>query len=480
MSLDWESKKQTARNLAKQYHLTLLSASESLFEFGIAPSAATLDPQELEFILETPCKVIRLEHFDSLPEVQTPKTAFHQTIPVQEFSTDKQDLTDSSVISLIDDVISDAIHAGASDIHFEPYETRFRIRFRLDGVLAEQRTLALVQRSAVISRLKVMAGLDIAEKRRPQDGRIAMTDGHRHIDLRVSTLPTHFGEKVVLRILDKSGTIFDLEKLGFSNADLKLVNTVINLPFGLLLVTGPTGSGKSTTLYSILQSLNNSQENIVTIEDPIEYDLPGINQAQARADLGFGFASALRSFLRQDPDIIMVGEIRDRETADMAIRAALTGHLVLSTLHTNDAPGAVVRLVDMGIDPFLIAASVKLVIAQRLVRRLCPRCKSSLDPPFDHSFLHPAEQKRLESASCLFVENGCPACRETGFKGRCGLFELFHIDKETAEQIHHGIGLNELRRYAKQKGLKTLREQGLSEVIRGTTSLSEVIRETAV
>ena len=307
-----------------------------------------------------------------------------------------------------------------------------------------------------------------------------MTDGKRHIDLRVSTLPTHFGEKVVLRILDKSGATFDLAKLGFAGTDLERVNKVINLPFGLLLVTGPTGSGKSTTLYSILQSLNDTRGNIVTIEDPIEYDLPGINQAQARTDLGFSFAAALRTFLRQDPDIIMVGEIRDRETADMAIRAALTGHLVLSTLHTNDAPGAVVRLVDMGIDPFLIAASVKLVIAQRLVRRLCPRCKSSLEPPFDHSFLLPAEQKQLESARSLFVENGCPACRQTGFKGRCGLFELFYIDEETAEQIHQGLGLNDLRRLAKQKGLKTLREQGLSEVIRGTTSLSEVIRETAV
>ncbi len=481
MSGDFKNNLESAHKLAEKYQLTLLAANENGYEFGYYDGKASPDVQELEFFLDLPCRLIPLYSQPSTASVENndPKTTFHQVQDIVE-PDHSEKVVDDSIIAYIDDVISQGIHARASDIHFEPYENSFRIRFRLDGVLSEHRTIPLARRSAVISRLKVMAGLDIAEKRRPQDGRISVKDRRCKIDLRVSTLPTHFGEKVVLRILDKNSATFDLDRLGFDESNLEIIRRTIVLPFGLILVTGPTGSGKSTTLYSILQELNDSASNIVTIEDPIEYDLPGINQAQARPDLGFNFAAALRTFLRQDPDIIMVGEIRDRETAEMAIRAALTGHLVLSTLHTNDAPSAVVRLLDMGIDPFLIAASVKLVIAQRLVRKLCDACKLPEHYSTQPAWLTLKEYTFLKSSAKICQQQGCPACRHTGFRGRCGLFELYYIDEEIGRRIHQGSELGELRRLGREKGLKTLRQQGIAQIARGVTSVSEVIRETAV
>ena len=283
------------------------------------------------------------------------------------------------VIQQVNHLIDQAIDQQASDIHIEPYETFFRVRYRLDGVLHTIGELSLLQREAIISRLKIMADLDIAEKRRPQDGRIRHQHGDRTIDLRVSTLPTDFGEKVVLRILDKSHLRLDLDVLGFDEVALSTFRQAIHQPYGIILVSGPTGSGKTTTLYAALNELNTDEVNITTIEDPIEYNLPGINQTHVRADIGLTFARALRSFLRQDPNIIMVGEVRDAETAKIAIRASLTGHLVISTIHTNDAPSTITRLVDMGIEPFLIASSIRLTVAQRLVRRICPDCKQRAD-----------------------------------------------------------------------------------------------------
>jgi len=287
----------------------------------------------------------------------------------------RQQVDELSVVNLVNKIITEAINCKASDIHIEPYQEQFRVRYRIDGILHESMRLPLERKYAIISRLKIMADLDIAEKRRPQDGRIRVKRGNRVIDIRVSTLPTDFGEKVVLRILDKDQLNLELEKLGFEVETLQLFKRAICSPYGMILVTGPTGSGKTTTLYATLNYLNSPEVNILTIEDPIEYNLPGINQAQVRSDIGFTFAKALRAFLRQDPDIIMVGEIRDTETAEIAIRAALTGHLVFSTLHTNDAPSAVTRLLDMGLEPFLVASSLKMVIAQRLVRKVCDHCK---------------------------------------------------------------------------------------------------------
>lgn len=381
---------------------------------------------------------------------------------------------ESSIIEIVNEVITLAIRQKASDIHIEPLETMLRIRFRLDGALQTRKELATAMKNLLISRVKIMADLDIAEKRRPQDGRIRVSDGQRQIDLRVSTLPTDFGEKIVLRILDKSALKLDLETIGFSTAELQLVKKVISAPFGMILVTGPTGSGKTTTLYSALNHINSESVNVVTIEDPIEYNLEGISQAHMRADLGFTFAQALRAFLRQDPDVIMVGEIRDRETAEIAIRAALTGHLVLSTLHTNNASSAVTRLVEMGVEPFLVAASVKLVIAQRLVRRICAKCKQELEA--NDEMLSLIDKNDVPATSYHGV--GCSRCYQTGYSGRTPVYEILAIDDTLAELIANKATATELNEHAIAAGMKTLRQNGLAKAIDGTTSVEEVLRET--
>jgi type II secretory ATPase GspE/PulE/Tfp pilus assembly ATPase PilB-like protein len=391
--------------------------------------------------------------------------------------SEENDDGDGDTVNLVHEIVSDAIYSRASDIHFEPYESYFRVRYRIDGVLQEVKKIALSKKATTISRLKIMAEMDIAEKRRPQDGRISVSNGERTVDIRVSTLPTHFGEKVVLRLLDKSSARFSLDTIGMTQSELEDLRNTIFLPYGIILVTGPTGSGKSTTLYSMLQELNDQHRNIVTIEDPIEYDLPGINQAHARPDIGFSFAQALRSFLRQDPDVIMVGEIRDRETAEMAFRAALTGHLVLSTLHTNDAPGTIMRLMDMGIEPFLIGAATRMIIAQRLVRLLCPRCKREIDPS--------AVQKipglgLWDENGKLYEHFGCESCRYTGFKGRTALFESLQIDNSVVELINSGASADKLRAYARENGMKILRDQGLELIRQGRTTVAEVLRETSI
>ena len=381
---------------------------------------------------------------------------------------------EGSAVPLVNRIISDAIRMGASDIHVEPYERSLRVRYRIDGILQEILRPPLSQAKPVISRLKIMADLDIAEKRRPQDGRIRVKEGERVIDIRVSSLPTDFGEKVVLRILDKSHLHLDLSRLGFEEEDLRAFKRMVRLPYGMILVTGPTGSGKTTTLYAALNHVNRPEINITTIEDPIEYNLSGINQTHVRADIGLTFAAALRSILRQDPNVIMVGEIRDSETAEIAIRAALTGHLVFSTLHTNDAPSAITRLIDMGVEPFLVASSVKLILAQRLLRRLCDDCKTPSSPTLEQ-----LEELGVvaDREASFFSSKGCPACNNLGYLGRMAVYEMFELGNGS-DLIARGVGANELRSCARNHGMKALREAALLKAKRGETSLDEVIRET--
>jgi type IV pilus assembly protein PilB len=396
-------------------------------------------------------------------------------LSVREDEVTKESSSDGSVVTLVNRVITDAIQMGASDIHVEPYERLMRIRYRLDGVLHEVLHPPVSHARPLISRLKIMADLDIAEKRRPQDGRIRVKAGERVIDIRVSSLPTDFGEKIVLRILDKSQLQLDLTKLGFEEKDLRQFQRTIHFPYGMVLVTGPTGSGKTTTLYAALNHINRPHINITTIEDPIEYNLPGINQTHVRSDIGLTFAAALRSILRQDPNVIMVGEIRDGETAEIAIRAALTGHLVFSTLHTNDATSAITRLTDMGVEPFLVASSVKMILAQRLLRRVCPECKepTTLSP-------EQLEELNLKGTKAQFsVGRGCAACQQSGYRGRTAIYEALPIQNGMSDLIARGVTVSALREKAKSNGLLSLRDSALKKAESGVTSIDEVLRETA-
>jgi type IV pilus assembly protein PilB len=388
---------------------------------------------------------------------------------------------DAPVVRLVNVLLVDALRRGASDIHIEPYEKELRIRFRIDGVLYDVMHPPLKMRDALISRLKIMSKLDISEKRLPQDGRIKIkvkVDARsRELDFRVSTLPTLFGEKVVLRLLDKENLMLDMTKLGFEPQSLEKFQRNIARPYGMVLVTGPTGSGKTNTLYSALQSLNTTQTNIMTAEDPVEFNLQGVNQVQMKEQIGLNFAAALRSFLRQDPNIILVGEIRDFETAEIAIKAALTGHLVLSTLHTNDAPSTISRLMNMGIEPFLVATSVNLIQAQRLIRRVCKDCKKEHQTPAEAMIevgFTPDEARNLKT----YKGRGCQSCNGTGYKGRVGLYEVMEVTDEIRELILIGASALELRKRAIEDGMITLRESGLHKIRAGITTLEEVVRET--
>ncbi|MCB0311958.1 MAG: type II/IV secretion system protein [Calditrichaeota bacterium] len=385
---------------------------------------------------------------------------------------------DHTVIHLVNRFISEAIRLKASDIHVESYENLFRIRFRIDGKLVESEKPPVAKRQAIISRLKIMADMDIAEKRRPQDGRIRMKNSHQTIDIRVSTLPTDFGEKIVLRILDKSALQLSLDALSMGEDILARFKQVLQLPFGMVLVTGPTGSGKTTTLYAALEFLNREDVNIITIEDPVEYNLTGINQTMVKADIGLTFSSILRTVLRQDPNIIMLGEIRDGETAEIAVRSALTGHLVLSTLHTNDALSTVVRLIDMGIEPFLVANSLKLVMAQRLVRKICPHCKTVDNDSRRQFERYDLPDRVLKSP--LYRGAGCSHCYHTGFSGRQALIEAVVIDDDFAQLIGNQADIYRLRELAGSKQIPTLRDAGIQKVVDGETTLGEVVAETWV
>jgi type IV pilus assembly protein PilB len=375
-------------------------------------------------------------------------------------------------------LLTDAIKKRASDIHIEPYERMLRVRFRIDGVLYEIMQPPLKLKNAMTSRIKVMASLDIAERRLPQDGRIKVKmGGGGEMDLRVSTMPTLFGEKVVMRLLDKSGVQLDLTKLGFEPQPLQWVQEAISKPYGMILVTGPTGSGKTTSLYSALALLNKVGTNISTAEDPVEYNLVGINQLQVHEDIGLNFASALRAFLRQDPDVIMVGEIRDFETAEIAVKAALTGHLVLSTVHTNDAPSTINRLLNMGIEPFLIASSVNLIMAQRLARVVCVKCREpeEIPPNVMVDLGVPAESA---TAITVYKGMGCQHCGGTGFRGRTALYEVMRVTDELKELILSGASATELKRQAMQDGMQTLRQAGIGKVQIGMTTVEEILRVT--
>ena len=389
---------------------------------------------------------------------------------------------DAPAIILVNLIFQDAISKGASDIHFEPYEKVFRVRFRIDGILQEYMNPPMNIKNQVVSRVKLISGIDIAEKRLPQDGRIKtklkIDNIAKAIDMRVSSLPTIHGEKIVIRILDKDNLMLDLTKLGFETGSLQKFDNNIQEPWGIILVTGPTGSGKTNTLYSAIQKLNSEDVNIMTAENPVEFNLFGINQVNIKESIGLSFPATLRSFLRQDPNIILVGEVRDFETADIAIKAALTGHLVLSTLHTNDAPSTIARLINMGIEPFLVSSAVRLVVAQRLVRRLCKSCKGPAKVPaqslIDIGFA-PEEAKTVK----IYEAKGCEKCNNSGYKGRVGLFEVMEIDEELKEQVLIGASTSELRQKAKEKGMLTLRMSGIEKIKVGDTSIEEVLRETS-
>jgi type IV pilus assembly protein PilB len=386
---------------------------------------------------------------------------------------------DAPVVKLVNLILLDAIRKNASDIHVEPYEKQLRIRYRIDGVLYEVMKPPFKLRHAITSRLKIMSSLDIAERRLPQDGRIKMKMGRgKEMDFRVSVLPTMWGEKIVLRLLDKSNLQLDMTKLGFEEQALADFKEALHKPYGMILITGPTGSGKTTTLYSALSELNKTTTNLSTAEDPIEFNLFGINQVQMNDAIGLNFASALRAFLRQDPDIIMVGEIRDFETAEIAVKAALTGHLVLSTLHTNDAPSSVSRLLNMGIEPFLVASSCNLIGAQRLVRKLCQDCREPVEIPAQTLVDIGVPPEEVEGFTVM-RGSGCRTCANTGYKGRIAVYEIMTITEEVREFILNGASTMELKREAIRQGMKTLRMSAITKLAEGMTSLDEVVRSTA-
>jgi len=385
---------------------------------------------------------------------------------------------DAPVVRLVNAILTSAIKRRASDIHLEPFERMFRVRFRVDGVLEEIMRPPLKLKNAITSRVKVMAQLDIAERRLPQDGRIKLKLGRgQEMDFRVSVLPTIFGEKIVLRLLDKSSLQLDMTKLGFEEQALKDFKDAIYKPYGMVLVTGPTGSGKTTTLYSALSELNKVVSNISTAEDPVEYNLVGINQVHIHEEIGLNFANALRSFLRQDPDIIMVGEVRDFETAEIAIKAALTGHLVLSTLHTNDAPSTINRLLNMGVEPFLVASSVNLILAQRLVRVICSGCRTPVELPPQALIDIGASRAEIAQFTC-FQGTGCGQCGGTGYRGRIALYEVMPMSEELRELVLNGASAQEIKRCSMGLGMRTLRQSGIQKLKEGLTTINEVVRVT--
>ena len=389
----------------------------------------------------------------------------------------RADAEGGPVIRLVNYYIASAVEKGASDIHIEPFENQLRIRFRVDGILREQQPPPLSLKAGILTRAKLMAKMDIAERRVCQDGRINILVGEKIIDLRVSVIPTLYGEKVVMRILDRSALMLDLSKLGFGEDALKKFLTAIETPYGIILVTGPTGSGKTTTLYSTLSRLNKPDIQIMTIEDPIEYNIHGINQIQAHEEIGLTFATALRAFLRQSPNIILIGEIRDSETAEIAIRAALTGHLVFSTIHTNDAPTTINRLIDIGIPPYLVASALVLIQAQRLVRRICPNCKEPIK--VDHKLLEDIGiSKEIFPDGMVYKGKGCSNCNQTGYKGRVGLYEVMPITPEIRNMILKGATSDAVAKKAIEQGMRTLGQDGVDKIKKGVTTIEELLRET--
>lgn len=384
--------------------------------------------------------------------------------------------SEAPIVKLVNSVISQGVDDGASDLHFEPQEKELVVRFRIDGVLHEVMSVPKRMQAGVLSRIKVMADIDIAERRIPQDGRIGLTVGGKPIDIRVASMPTVYGEKIVLRLLDRGSIMLNLSDLGFSERALKRFEMSFRKPYGAILVTGPTGSGKSTTLYATLNVLNSKEKNIITVEDPVEYRLSGINQTQINPKAGLTFASGLRAILRSDPDIVMVGEIRDKETAQIAIEAALTGHLVLSTLHTNDAPGALTRLTEMGIEPFLTASAIECIMAQRLVRKLCTNCKEPYQPTDEALSQNGFPQEIMGKNATLYRSVGCPRCNNTGYKGRLGIYEVMLVSEAIERLTVERKSADEIARVAQAEGMLSLREDGIDKVLKGITSMEEIAR----
>ncbi len=493
--IDKEVVRKIPENIARKHLIVPVNQT------GSTLIVATSDPTNLSVIDE-----IKFLTGYNVEFVAATETAIKKSIEKYfEVSTDYQDIMDEAaeeyevigdddnidvkslekaseeapVIKLVNSVLNDAIKKGASDIHVEPYEKAFRIRFRIDGMLYEIMKPPISLKNAIASRLKIMSKLDIAERRRPQDGRIKIryADG-KDIDFRVSVLPTLFGEKIVLRLLDKSNLQLDMTKLGFNEKQLKDFKDAVHKPYGMVLVTGPTGSGKTTTLYSALSELNQISKNVSTAEDPVEYNIPGVNQVQMHEEIGLNFAASLRSFLRQDPNIIMVGEIRDYETAEIAVKAALTGHLVLSTIHTNDAPSTINRLLNMGIEPFLVASSVHAILAQRLMRKICEKCKEEID--IEKKFLTDIGMSEAEAKTTkTYKGKGCNACSNTGYKGRIAVYEILTIAEEIRELILAGASANEIKKEAIRLGMMTMRQSAIDLLKKGLTTIDEVVRVTA-
>jgi len=424
------------------------------------------------------------DNANEFDEVMSGLDGFDDGLDVVEESDEQFDPAEMSsaveeapVVKLVNLILSEAIKKGASDIHIEAYEKKFRVRYRIDGSLYEVMSPPMRMKAALTSRIKIMSQLDISERRVPQDGRIKLKLHEREVDLRVSTLPCLFGEKIVMRVLDKSNLTLDLTKLGFSEKAYDDFTKAIRSPWGMVLVTGPTGSGKTTTLYSALHQINQIDTNIMTAEDPVEYNLMGINQVHVREEVGLTFPAALRSFLRQDPDIIMVGEIRDTETAEISVKAALTGHLVLSTLHTNDAPSTINRLLNMGIEPFLVASSVTLILAQRLARRVCSECKEPLEVDVETLVNLGMTQQAAENAT-VYQGKGCPNCNGTGYRGRVALYEVMKIDDVIRQLIFDGATADKIKKNAIRQGMESLRMAGIRKMLEGITTVDEVFNTT--
>ncbi len=433
------------------------------------------EPESNEFVDDIDIGAeVDVDDFDNLVHGAVEELEVVEDAGLDQLSSE----VEAPIVKMVNAILMRAAKMGVSDIHIEPYEKKFRVRYRVDGVLNTVMGLPLKIRNAIISRVKIMAQLDIAERRLPQDGRIKMKMGKSKVmDFRVSVLPTLFGEKIVMRLLDKSNLQLDMTKLGFDQDQLNDFKEALGRPFGMVLVTGPTGSGKTTTLYSALSELNKDSENIMTAEDPVEFNLMGINQVQMKDDIGLNFAAALRSFLRQDPDIIMVGETRDYETAEIGVKAALTGHLVLTTLHTNDAPSTINRMLNMGVEPFLVSSAVILIVAQRLVRRTCQNCKQPEKLPVQ-TFIDAGFTAEEAPTIVSYKGTGCDICNKTGYKGRVALYEVMPIKEEIKELILQGSSVFDIKKQAIASGMKTLRASGLLKVKAGMTSLEEVVENT--
>ena len=465
---------------------SLVVATGDPLDFDSIDSLSFLLKREIEFVCTTPEKIHEalLKYYGSAEEAADElRSRLGEGADVgidiaEAAELSEDDSADAPIIRMVSLLLLEAHRSGASDIHLEPLEKKFRVRFRIDGVLQEMQAPPKKLQSAIISRLKIMTGtMSIAEKRLPQDGRIQVKMRRKSIDLRVSTVPTNHGESMVMRLLDKSSLMLGLPELGFLSDDQEIFERLIQAPDGILLVTGPTGSGKTSTLYACLNYINKPDRKIITVEEPVEYQMNGINQVQVNSDIGITFPTALRSILRQAPNIIMIGEIRDLETAAIATNASLTGHLVFSTLHTNDAPSAIARLIDIGVQPFLVASSIRAIMAQRLVRRLCSECKTSSDLSDTELRALQIEPSQMSEANVMKA-GGCEQCRRTGYKGRMGIFEIFVIDDEVRQMVNNRTPTMRLRQRARELGMRTLREDGVRKVLGGLTSAEEVISAT--